>query len=247
MRSRLLIAGIGATAGILAAMPGGGAAIALPSPAAMAGSLTADYEMNETVGATSMTDSSGFGMNGVITPSAEVTTGFTFDGAVGYHWVRRAPNETPAVPARIIQVADNPNLEPGSSTETFTIELRFRTKEKFGNIVQKGQATSKGGQWKIQNPMGLPSCLFKGSIGRVATQVKVPLNDNQWHILTCVKTSTRVTALVDGVEVNHKNGSTGTIDNTIPMTVGGKINCDQVKVTCDYFSGDIDYVRISKG
>jgi hypothetical protein len=30
------------------------------------------------------------------------------------------------------------------------------------------------------------------------------------------------------------------------MTVGGKINCDQINVTCDYFSGDIDYIRISK-
>ena len=73
------------------------------------------------------------------------------------------------------------------------------------------------------------------------------INDNLWHVLTCVRTPTRVTVLVDGVEVNHKNGSTGTIDNEMPMTVGGKLNCDQIKVTCDYFSGDIDYIRIYKG
>ena len=28
------------------------------------------------------------------------------------------------------------------------------------------------------------------------------------------------------------------------MTIAGKGNCDQVEITCDYFSGDIDYVRI---
>ena len=38
----------------------------------------------------------------------------------------------------------------------------------------------------------------------------------------------------------------GIIDNKIPMTIGGKINCDQVKTTCDYFSGNIDYVSITK-
>ena len=56
-----------------------------------------------------------------------------------------------------------------------------------------------------------------------------------------------MTVLVDGVQVNFQNGSIGTLDNAIPMTVGGKINCDQITVTCDYFSGDIDYLRISKG
>ena len=52
---------------------------------------------------------------------------------------------------------------------------------------------------------------------------------------------------VDGVFMSRKVGSTGAIDNTIPMTIGGKINCDQVAITCDYFTGMIDYVRISRG
>ena len=47
--------------------------------------------------------------------------------------------------------------------------------------------------------------------------------------------------------MNRKNGATGYINNSIPMTIGGKINCDQIKVTCDYFSGMIDYIRITRG
>ena len=143
MRSKLMLVGIGTTAALLATLPATGPATAHPSLAAAAvGVLTADYEMNEPVGASVMTDSSGSGVNGAIVPSSDITTGWvSYDGATGYHWLRRPPNEPPASPERIIQVPDNANLEPGSATGTFTIELRYRTSNKFGNIAQKGQST----------------------------------------------------------------------------------------------------------
>jgi PKD repeat protein len=204
---------------------------------------TAFYEMNEPVGSSVMTDSSGNGLNGVIDPTG-VQTGAVFDGATGYDWVRRPPEQAPPSPERVIQVPDNINLEPGN--QPFTIELRYRTQENFGNIIQKGQSQTPGGQWKIQNPGGIPSCLFKGSLGQVATGAKTPLNDEQWHNLTCVLTSSSVTMYVDGVFRNRKNGSAGTVDNNFPMTVGGKLDCDQIDITCDYFSGQIDYVKFTK-
>ncbi len=80
----------------------------------------------------------------------------------------------------------------------------------------------------------------------MATGAKTPLNDEQWHNLTCALTSTGVTMYVDGEFRNRKNGPTGTIDNGIPMTIGGKINCDQITITCDYFSGQIDFIKITK-
>ena len=52
---------------------------------------------------------------------------------------------------------------------------------------------------------------------------------------------------VDGVYRSKKDGTVGTINNTFPMTVGGKIDCDQVDVTCDYFTGQVDYLKITKG
>jgi hypothetical protein len=246
MRVKVALVGLGAAVCVLALLPVTAQATASHGRTAKADVLTADFEMNEPVGATAMTDATGNGNTGNIIASPEITTGTVFDGATGYTWTRRPPNQPPAVPEHVIQVPDDIDLEPGPNVGTFTIELRYRTKENFGNITQKGQSTTKGGQWKIQNPQGMPSCLFKGSIGRVATRVKVPINDNLWHVLTCVHTPTRVSVLVDGVEVNHKNGSTGTIDNSIPMTVGGKINCNQDTITCDYFSGMIDYIRIGK-
>ena len=221
-----------------------GLALVPAQSASAVDAVTADYEMNEAPGTTVMLDSSGNGVNGVVDPTG-VQSGATFDGATGYNWVRRPPAVPPVEPQRIVQVPDNPNVEPGNAA-SFTVEIRFRTKEKFGNIIQKGQSASKGGQWKIENPQGIPTCLFKGSLGRVATGAKTAINDNSWHTLTCVLTRTRLTMYVDGVERSHLNGNPGTIDNAIPMTVGGKINCDQVEVTCDYFSGQIDYVRITK-
>ena len=160
-----------------------GISLTTVTPAEAVVGATADYEMNEPAGSTVMTDSSGNGLNGVIDPTG-VQTGAVFDGATGYNWVRRPPEQAPPSPERVIQVPDNINLEPGN--QPFTIELRYRTQENFGNIIQKGQAQTPGGQWKIQNPGGIPSCLFKGSLGQVATGAKTPLNDDQWHNLTCV-------------------------------------------------------------
>lgn len=248
MRISMAVLGVG-TAICLAAAPLTANA-ASPSPEAKARNkavtVVADWQMNEPAGATTMVDSSGNGLNGVIVPSDQITTGFVYDGATGYHWLRRAPEPPPAQPERVIQVADNDLLDPANASETYTLSIRYRTKEKFGNIIQKGQAQAKGGQLKIQNPQGRPSCLFKGSIGRVATRATRTLNDNAWHVLTCVRAPTRVSLYIDGVLNNWQNGSTGAINNKVPYTIGGKINCDQITTTCDYFSGDIDWVQITK-
>lgn len=246
MRTSIAAALAGVATSLLAVIP---ATAADAAPAAAATSpitqgVTALYEMNEPVGSTVMTDSSGNGNNGVVDPSG-VTTGAQYAGATGYNWPYRSPTAPPASPERVVQVPDNSAIEPVN--DDFTIEIRFRFTDKFGNMAQKGQAQTPGGQWKIQMPGGVPSCLFKGSAGQVATGAITAMDDGEWHTLTCTLTSTGVTMYVDGEYRNKKNGTVGTLDNTFPMTVGGKIECDQIDVTCDYFSGQVDYVKITKG
>jgi Concanavalin A-like lectin/glucanases superfamily len=202
------------------------------------------YDMNEPAGASTMVDSSGNGRDAPV-DQAGLDTGVVYNGSTGYFWPRKGPNALPVAPERIIQVADNPLLDPAG--DTFTVEIRYRTKENFGNIIQKGQSASRGGQWKIQNPMGLPSCLFKSPGGQAGVRSTINLSDNEWHTLTCVREPSRVTMYIDGVFHKRRNAASGVIDNTIPMTIGGKINCDQVVTTCDYFSGNIDYVKIARG
>jgi hypothetical protein len=53
-----------------------------------------------------------------------------------------------------------------------------------------------------------------------------------------------VVMTVDGVVTGRNTNPTGSIANNKPLVIGGKLNCDQVNITCDYFAGDIDYVKL---
>ena len=75
----------------------------------------------------------------------------------------------------------------------------------------------------------------------------VPLNDGQWHTVRCERTATKVVMTIDGIKKRTGTGPTGSISNSAPLAIGGKSTCDQIKITCDYFVGDIDFVRIEKG
>ena len=222
-----------------------GALVASVAVAAQASAATlADWEMNEGPGATVMVDSSGH-VNGTI--GSGVQTGFSFNGATAYHWVFTLPTAPPAQPERVITASSN-TLNPG--TGNYTLSVRFRTTQHFGNIVQKGQAGSVGGYYKMENPNGMPRCLFKGqtaSGGYTIHIVQSPtvLSDNQWQTVTCTRTANKVTLAVNGTVVATSNGPTGNISNTAPEMIAGKIYCDQISTTCDYFTGDIDYIKIS--
>ena len=87
-------------------------------------------------------------------------TGFTFNGATGYHWPFTSPTAPPAKPERIVQ-ANSSSLNPNSGN--YTVTLRYRTTKHFGNIVQKGQAGSSGGYFKIENPNGKLTCVYRGT------------------------------------------------------------------------------------
>ncbi|MGN6380726.1 MAG: LamG-like jellyroll fold domain-containing protein [Gaiellales bacterium] len=214
------------------------------APSAAAATL-ADWEMNEAPGATVMVDSSGNHVNGAI--GSAVQTGFKAAGATAYHWVFTSPTMPPAKPERLVTVTSS-SLNPGSGT--YTVDIRYRTTKHFGNIVQKGQAGSSGGYFKLENPGGHLNCVFRGvnSSGaflRKAVESPAVLSDGNFHEVICKRTSTGLTLTVDGKQVASANGSTGNISNSRPLSIAGKLNCDQKTVTCDYFTGDIDFIKIS--
>jgi concanavalin A-like lectin/glucanase superfamily protein len=220
----------------------------LVAPSAASGTATtaADWEMNDPAGSTVMRDSSGHGLNGAISGQA-ASEGLTLNGSY-FHWSSRCPACAPVQDGRVIQVPDNSQLEVPDASVRYTLEFRFRTTHGYGNYMQKGHAVSPGGQIKVQGPKGLVECMFKGANGNtVRTASPKSLSDGNWHTVKCVRTATQVQEWVDGTQVAVRNGSTGVINNSKQFTVGGKNNCDQVKVTCDYYSGDIDYIRISHG
>jgi hypothetical protein len=232
MRRRLLAVPV-IVAGILSLASPAQAAIDQP---------VAIWQMNEAAGSQTMVDSSGNGINGTIGNDVLAGTALS-GGGTGYRFPFVAPNQPPANPERLVQVAHRSALNPG--TGGYAVEFRMRTTRNFGNVIQKGQAGAPGGYWKFQQPNGKISCLFRGSVGSsTASSGTVRVNDGLWHVVRCERTSSSVTMLVDGVVTGRNRNSTGTIANTRPITIAGKLNCDQVEITCDYFVGDLDYVKI---
>ena len=209
---------------------------AASAPARAAGVYTvAAWGMDEPAGSRVMRDSSGNGFDGRIGPDV-LTGGF-------YRFTRLEPDTPPTHPGHLVVVPDYPALDPG--TRDFEVTLRLRTVYQFGNIIQKGQATVAGGSYKLQIPSGKVQCWFRGAAGQVLVTAPRAINDGRWHVVTCTRYSDGVGLMIDGQRVAGRAGATGRIDNAWPLSIGGKTTCDQVTVGCDYFAGDIDYVRVN--
>jgi hypothetical protein len=200
-----------------------------------AGHAVAVWEMDESSSARTLYDSSGHRLHGRI--GREVGRGngtFTF--------ARLDPDTPPARPGHLVTVPDNRELDPGS--RDYALTVRLRTKNHFGNVIQKGQATVSGGSYKIQTPSGYVQCWFRGSAGQVLVSSPRPVNDGRWHTIRCERTSAGVVLSIDGRTVASRAGRTGTISNSWPISIGGKTECNQIDVGCDYFAGEIDYVTV---
>ncbi|GIF04073.1 laminin G domain-containing protein [Actinoplanes siamensis] len=198
------------------------------------------WAMNEPPGATRMSDSSGNRLDGHI--GDEVGTGVYVQGSSGYRFDRLQPDTPPARPGHLVVVPDAPGLNPG--TRNFAVTIRLRTTNHFGNIIQKGQSTTGGGNFKLQIPNGRVQCSFRGDRGVLEADAPHAINDGDWHVVTCVRVGTGVALAIDGRRVAGRQGWTGAIGNSWPLTIGGKLDCDQVTVGCDYFAGDLDYVTV---
>ena len=204
------------------------------------GWTVAVWQMNEPPGARTMIDSSGHGLGGMI--GGEVGTGVRTSGAIGYRFARLDPDTPPPHPRHLVTVPDYAALNPG--TRDYAVTIRLRTTYQFGNIVQKGQATVTGGSFKMQIPSGIVQCLFRGSSGSLIVSAPRPINDGRWHVARCERVPSGIILAIDGAVVARRAGRTGRIANSWPLSIGGKTNCDQRTVGCDYYAGDLDYVEI---
>jgi hypothetical protein len=229
MRIRRWIVTLAASATVLSGTPG--------TARASAEYPVAIWNMNESGGARTMHDSSGNGLNGWI--GSEVGT-----GGAAFRFARLEPDTPPTHPNHLVEVPNSGLLNPGNGD--FAVTMRLRTIYEFGNIIQKGQATVAGGSWKLQIPNGHVQCWFRGSAGQVLVTAQKKINDGRWHVIRCERTDDGVSLAIDGRTVAGKYGPTGRIANNWPLSIGGKTECDQRSVGCDYFAGDLDYVAIER-
>lgn len=245
MRVARMTIGVGAVACLALAAPTAQADIG-SAVSARAATTTLALEFNEPAGSTVARDSSGYNHHGAIGSHVRMNGSYA-------DWDRHNPDAGIYYGAQhlvLVQDAPDASLDPGSGN--FSVEIRYRSTDKFGNIIQKGQSKDAGGQVKFQQPKGIVSCMFKSPTGQAAVNSKTPLNDGAWHVIRCERTSSQVTMYVDGVYRNRIRKFTGNINNKKPWSIGGKFDCDTSDPTvgadsCDYFPGDLDYVRLTKG
>jgi Laminin G domain len=203
------------------------------------GATIADWEMNEPSGARTMHDSSGSGLSGAI--GSAVLTGVVTNGATGYRWL--GTNKDGYHPERLVTV-NSSLLNPGTSD--FVVTIRLFTGAGDQNIIQKGQATTTGGYWKIDMVEGRVICLFKGSEGRSAVRSTQKVWDNVWHTVRCERRGTRVSLTIDGGTPRTNVNPTGRIANNKVLAIGGKAACNGGSIQCDYYIGRLDFAVVEK-
>lgn len=205
------------------------------SASAVATTTVGLWNFNEAAGARVAADSSGFGQRGTV--GADIRTG---------GGIYRFPAVSGVRQQHLVIVGNTARLNPGSSE--YAVTVRFRTNRALSNIVQKGQATVAGGFWKIEVSSGKPKCLFRAGNGTqrgVGSSVRV--DNGAFHTVRCERNAGSTRIIVDNVVRGSTTGFTSSISNTWSLVVGGKSSCNGSTVTCDYFVGDIDYVRVQKG
>jgi hypothetical protein len=192
--------------------------------------------MNEQTGST-MIDSSGYGHHGVI---SNVAIGQP--GVSGYSYRFNGSSSK-------VTVRHSAYLNPGSLN--LRIDLAIKTPPTSGstsqNVLQKGTSSTSGGHYKVEvlrggAANGKPRCTFRGSSANVLVAGPRSIADNAWHSVSCIKTASSVSIVVDGVTTT-KSGVAGSIANTAVLALGHK----PTSRGSDFFDGYLDAVAISRG
>jgi len=171
----------------------------------------------------------------------KIRTGVRFHHGSGYHWPRVAASASDQR-KHIIRVRNARNLDPRRGA--FAVSLRFRSHNENGNLIQKGQSGMTGGYWKLDFNHGVLACMFRDSSGHQNTATSLrPINNGKWHTITCKRTAHHVTMFVNGKPRDTHRKRTGSINNSAPLSIGGKRFCGG-SVECDYWWGDLDWVKI---
>jgi len=131
-----------------------------------------------------------------------------------------------------VEVPDSPTLNPGSANFSYSVTFTT-TLPAVGtdyDLMRKGYATTTGGEYKVEvlnvNGVAKGFCLVKDSNKHVARVrgAGTTLADGKQHTITCSKTSTGVTIMVDDRTPRSASasGGLGSVSNSAPLTIGAK-------------------------
>jgi hypothetical protein len=186
--------------------------VLLSANAAMAQTLVAWWHMEDPA---TMVDSSGNGHHGKTSGIRSVRgtsgQGYAFNGT-----------------SSVVAVPHDEDLNPGRGDFSFTVHVRFSevpsAEQKTYDLIRKGTSTTRGGYWKAEIVRAdarhaRVGCYFKGSAGGGKRVAGDNLADGVWHTITCQKTATRISTIIDGVS-RSKTVHVGTIAKSEPVLLG---------------------------
>ncbi|MFN7150476.1 MAG: LamG-like jellyroll fold domain-containing protein [Microthrixaceae bacterium] len=200
------------------------------------------WELDEPAGTQVLLDSGPQGLHGTI--GSSVQRGATVAGAGAHVFSTVDPDRSPVDLGRLDVVAHDARMDPGAGD--FAVTVRLLTTAPQGNVVQKGQASSTGGYFKVDMDDGRVACLFTGDVGTLHVRSSARIDTGRWTEVRCHRSATALSLYVDGVLVHRRTGVAGAVANTWPLTIAGKSSCNQFTVGCDYYSGAIDRVTLTR-
>ncbi|MET0997183.1 MAG: LamG domain-containing protein [Marmoricola sp.] len=152
-------------------------------------------------------------------------------------------------------------LSPGAANFEYGAVFRLnatssgRSIDNGDNLFQRGLYQDRA-QFKLQIDRGYPSCLVRGSAGRVYASSRTKVTPNKWYRATCSRVGAKVTVKV----VAHGstaapastvvNGSSGTLvfPASQPAAIGGKVTASGAVATSatDQFNGAVANVWVNR-
>jgi hypothetical protein len=150
----------------------------------------------------------------------------------------------------VVVVPTSASLNPG--TDAFSFSVTFQTDVPPGNgldydLMRKGLTTTSGGEYKVEllqaNGKARALCVIKDS-AKKALQIRgtTDLADGQVHTITCSRTSSGLTVVVDNLAPRTKAGSTGSVSNSAPLALGAKA---EGGAEADWFNGKLLEASVS--
>ena len=213
---------------------GSATAIGAPTGVVQASPLPPDlvalWHMDETSG-TAMFDSIG-GHKGAL---SHVQLGLP--GVAGFAYGFNGSSSYVSVPSAR-------SLNPGSADVTVTIHLQTSGTPPASpldwDLIRKGDFATAGSEFKMEfQQSGQASCGFEGTTGYSELIAGPKINDGQWHTIQCVKTSSEIEVVVDGVAYAQA-AAVGPIANSSPVVIGAHPGAD-------WYQGALDEASIQIG
>jgi hypothetical protein len=146
--------------------------------------------------------------------------------------------------------ADAAARNPGS--RDVAVPVHHKTSQLPPTTVQDWDLFKKGSydtgdEIKVEYyPGGQGSCGFSGRRNGAKTYLEIKnvgpkLNDGKWHEITCLKTASTVSLVVDGKQYGKQSYAIGSISTPAGITLGSH------SAGSEYFNGLIDEVSLRYG